>query len=380
LSYYLHTANNADAAVFPYRPRDSLPALPDGLTPQDFADDESAISWCIRERANLNAIIRHAVTHGSHAYVRRLTSASGEILQRVGFHDDVLDSLNIAVQSAREIEDVEGEGDALSNLGFVHLNLRNLAVAEPFLRAADERYQATGYQVGRAIVAHHLARLHVERGQYTRAIQLYLDALATLRTADEKGLEIAVQCRLGEAYRRAGNLEAAMSFCRDGLWVAEQVGDQRGQARCLAELGSIYYENGDITTAKGYCGRALAAQERLRDVAQVSSTYNLLAVINRDDGDLLEAERCARLGLVYSHAARSPRDEASSYRMLGHILHEQARGEEAAEALSRSLAIFEDLTDPLADSVRAQLSELVDVPPRIPGTRTEPLAPTRQPT
>jgi tetratricopeptide (TPR) repeat protein len=380
LGYYLHTANNADVAVFPYRPRDDLTALPDNVIPHYFADDEAAISWCIRERANLSAIIRYAITHGLHAYVRRLTSASGEILQRVGFHDDVLDSLNLAVQSAREIGDIEGEGDALSNLGFIHLNLRNLAAAEAFLRAADERYQGTGYQVGRAIVAHHLARLHVERGQHTRAIRLYLDALATLREADERGLEIAVLCRLSEAYRRAGNLETAMSFCRDGLWVAEQVGDQRGQARCLAEMGSIYYENGDITSAKGYSGRALAAQERLRDLAQVSSTYNQLAVIHRDDGDLLEAERCARLGLDYGHAARSPRDEAALYRMLGHILHEQARHEEAAEAWSRSLAIFEDLTDPLADSVRAQLSELVDVPPRIPGTRTEPLAPTRQPT
>src|SRR5262249_7911947 len=61
LSFYLHTAHNADAAAFPFRLRDEIPPLPPGVVPLDFEDDESAMAWCARERANINAIIQCAV-------------------------------------------------------------------------------------------------------------------------------------------------------------------------------------------------------------------------------------------------------------------------------------------------------------------------------
>lgn len=378
LSYYLNTANDADRAVIPFRPRDEIPPLAEGVTAREFSSHETAMAWCVRERANLNAIIHHAMRRGSYAYVIRLAHSAGEILQRVGYHEDVLDSLGLAIQAARETGDIEGEGDSLSNLGFVHLNLRNFPAAERCLRTADSKYRAIGYQVGTAVVMHHLARLQVERGQFNRAIRLYHDALAILRAEGARGPEIVNLYRLGEAHRRAGNLDAAMSFIRNGLWLAERIGDLRGQAVCLTELASIYYERGELTSAKGYCVRGLALHERLRDIAQLGKTYNLKATIHRDEGDLAEAERCARRAVGHCHSTRHPRDEALAYHTLGYVLEDDARHDEATSARTKAVAILDDLGDPLADSVRAELNGGVDLPPPIPSARTVPMTPAHQ--
>jgi tetratricopeptide (TPR) repeat protein len=375
LSFYLHTAHNADAAVFPFRPRDEIPPLPPGVVPLTFENDETAMAWCVRERANINAIIEFAVRRSRHGDVLSLTSFTGEILQRVGYHSDAIGNLTMAVQAAREIGDPEREGDALANLAFVYLNLRDLSNAERCLRDAEERFRAIGSEFGGAAVTHHLARLHVEQGQYVRAIGLYTTALTAFRELGIRSYEVHTQHRLAEAHRRSGNLDAAMISAREGLYLAEHTGDQRGQALCLAEIAYNYYEQGDCTSAKSYCTRALAAHVRLHDVAQIGKTYLLLGTIHRDDGEFEEAEHCAREAIRYSHAARDPRDEASAYRQLGDVLHAQAQQEEAEAAWSKALSMLDDVDAPLAGAVRAQLAEIVDIQPRVPLARTEPLTP-----
>jgi tetratricopeptide (TPR) repeat protein len=375
LSFYLHSANNADVTVFPYRPRYNGPSTMTGVIPHKFSDHEDAIGWSVRERANLNAVIRYAITHGFYEYVMKLANSSGEILLRLGYHEDAIASLSMAIQSAREVGETQTEADFLGNLAFVYLNRRELNDADRCLQMADEIYSKTGYQTGSAMVMHHRARLHGERGQFDRAIRLYHDALNILQREDATGLEIITRYRLSEAYRRAGNMQEAMTSCRDGLWRAEQVGDQHGQALCLGELARVYYEHGDVSSAKSYCGRAFAAQARLQDLAQVAKTYNLFAIIHRDEGDLPEAERCARQGLVVARAAHTPREEGAAYQTLGYILHERAQSEDAVDAWVRALTILDDMDDPLAGSIRAQLNEVTPIPPQVPASRTEPFAP-----
>ncbi|MFL6142847.1 MAG: ATP-binding protein [Labedaea sp.] len=356
LSYYLHTAANADGAVFPYRPRIEVLPLASRTTPTQFADEEAAISWCVRERANLSAIIQYAGSHAFPEYAFKLPGAAGEILQRLGYYHDVLAALTVAVESARLVGDSESEADSLSNLGFVHVTLHNFELAESCLQKADRLYQEIGYEVGVAWVMHFRARLNVERGDFQRAIDLNLAALPIIRNTRSPGLETTVLVRLAEAYRRAGNLDAAITHGRDALWLAEHHGSQHGQA--LTELGAIYYESGDLTAARAYASRALAVHERQRNFAQVGRTFNLLAAAHRALNDPAEAERCCRQALHYCRSARDARGEARALDGLGQLLHAQARLDEAADAWTKALPIFEDLADPLAASIRARLTEL----------------------
>lgn len=358
LDFFLHTAMNADRMAFPYRRDQHTDAPRDDVTPLQFDSDEQAMGWCVRELTNLLTLVHHANRSRRYEYAIQLPIAAGEILQRLGFYDDVLSALNIAITAARSVRDLEGEADALGNLGFVHLLLRNFPPAETCIRAAGALYQRMNDAIGSGMVLYYLGRLRVEQGHTAEAINLHRDALARLRGQGVAGLEVIVLHRLGEAHRLSRNLDAAVTFCRDGLWLAEKIADERGQSICLAELGAVALASGDLVLAKGYCVRALAVHERLHDHEQAGRTHTLLSAIHGLRGALAEAERCARRATVSYRQARNAAGELAAYDALGHALQARGREVEAVEAWATALTIADDHGDPLASVLRHRLDHV----------------------
>ncbi|MDQ3790252.1 MAG: tetratricopeptide repeat protein [Actinomycetota bacterium] len=350
--FFLHSATAADATVFPFRPSHPISPPAEGVTPLRFDSDEQAMAWCARERVNLMSLTHHAASRKLHEYALRLPTTSGEMLQRLGYYDDVLSALDIAIRAARLLGDTEAEADTVSNLGFVHVLLRDFVSAESCLRAAGDLYNRIDNVVGGAIVLHLLARLRVEQKRYREGIDLNRAALAKLRGQGVEGLEIIVLYRLAEAHRHAKDLGTATSFCRDALWLAEKIADERAQSRCLTELGAIGLAAGDLVLARGYCQRALPVHERLRDHYQTGKTYLVLSALHREQGNLREAERSARRAAASCRQARHVTGELDAYDMLGHLLKALGRTDEAAEAWSKALAIAEDVGDDRVQMLR----------------------------
>lgn len=374
LSYYLHSAKNADQIIFPFRLSIPVPPLADDVCPLEFSNSDTAMDWYARERVNINHAIVFAKDFALHEYALRLPGATGEAFQRLGFYEDVISSLQVAIDSARATNAVEEEGDALNNLSYIYLNLRDFKSAELLLRSASEKYLSIGYDVGLAIVVHNQGRLLLERGEFERGIDCYQRSLQKLRHADVDALEVTALYRLGEAFRRQHRFDTAISFCRDGLWLAERIGDEDGQGKCLTELANSLFEQGDLTSASGYCTRALTLQQRQRNSAQAGKTCNLLARIHSLQGDHPSAERHARMALEHCRSARDPREEANAHLILARLFHAQARHDDAAQEKARALAILDDLDSTQAAAARALLDDIREAEPVVPATRTEPLS------
>lgn len=351
--FFLHTAMNADRTVFPFRRDQPTPPAAAGVTSLRFDSDEQAMGWCVRERANLRSLVHHS-TH-RREYALRLPVAAGEILQRLGYYEDVLSGLAVAIKAARSMGNLDGEADAVGNLGFVHVLLRDFVSAESHIRAAGDLYQRTGDVVGGAMVLHYLARLRVEQGRVAEGINLNATALAQLRGQGAEGLEVILLYRLSEAHRRARHFGMAASLCRDGLWLAEKLADERGRALCLSELGAICFESGDLVLARGYCDRALSVHERLHDHDQAGKTYWLLSNIHLVEGHQAEAERCARRATVSYRQARNATGELAAYDALGRSLQKRGSLTDATEAWAKALSIAEDIGDRLAPVLRDRL-------------------------
>jgi tetratricopeptide (TPR) repeat protein len=353
--FFLHSSKAADMTVFPFRPDHPVSAPSAGVSALRFTSDEQAMAWCARERVNLMSLTRHAAAHGLGEYAVRLPTTAGEMLQRLGYFDDVLAALGIAVRAARSLGDVEAEADTVSNLGFVHVLLRDFTSAESCLRIAGDLYARIDNVVGGAMVLHYLARLRVEQRRIQEGIDLNRSALAKLRGQGTEGLEVIVLYRLAEAHRLANDLGAATSFCRDALWLAEKLADERAQSRCLTELGAIGLEAGDLVLAQGYCQRALVTHERMREHYQTGKAYRVLAVSHRRQGDMVEAERCARRAMVSCRQARHVGGELDAADLLGQLLQALGRVEEAAEVWSKAIVTAEDVGDVRATSMQSHL-------------------------
>jgi tetratricopeptide (TPR) repeat protein/DNA-binding SARP family transcriptional activator len=378
LSYYLHSTNRADKLAFPGR--DEVPMLPlvGGVIPASFADADSAIRWIVRERANLNAIVRYAAANDFHEYASRLPSVVGEILMRLGHFGEAISALEVAVQSARETRDVGREAASLGNLGYLYLTLHDLTKAEEYFRPAKEKCDEVGDVLGSAINDHRLGRLQIERGEFRKGIETQLAALHRVRTINAPSETIIFLYRLAEAYRRAGNFEAAVSYCEESLTGAWEIGDRRSEVLCLIQLALTHYGRGDLTAARRACDRGLTLGAEIHETSQFGRYLALQAQISHDRGQHHEAEHFSRLAVTRSRGAGDVRSEAVALDILADVLHAQARHDEAIEAWSRALTLFNDFGDPRADSVRARLAEYAAFPSTIPNERTEPL-PGRSP-
>jgi tetratricopeptide (TPR) repeat protein len=152
----------------------------------------------------------------------------------------------------------------------------------------------------------------------------------------------------------------------DGRWLAERINTEAIQADCLIELGAAHYEKADLATAKGYAGRALALTVRLSALARAGQASTILAAVQRDEKDLAGAEQQARLSISFCRQGHDPMGEAVALNLLGELCHKRARLDEAAEAWSMALAIFEDIGDPRADPIRTMLQELSNAPVATP--------------
>jgi tetratricopeptide (TPR) repeat protein len=233
-----------------------------------------------------------------------------------------------------------------------------------------------GFPLGGAAALYNLSRLHVERGEYRAGTAGLMAALDTFRRIGARGPEVNTVSRLAEAHRRAHDLDSAISFAQESLWLANALGDEMNQGFSLTELGAAFYEKGDISSAKGYSERALEIHRRLNGSAQAGKTSIILAAIHRDRGETLEAESHARNAVAFCRDGRDIRGEASANNLLAEFLYAEARHDEAREAWSRSLMAFEDIGDPQAESVRSRLTELATALPLFFPEQTRPLTPT----
>jgi tetratricopeptide (TPR) repeat protein len=374
LNFYQHGVHGADMKVFPYRTGSPVSPLLDDVTPPTFSDESSAISWCVQERANLSALIQFAGQRKYDSYATSLPGSVGEIFARLGYYDEVFAALTVGMESARATGDHVGIASSHNNLGFYHLNFRDLESAEACFTTARQLYAAINDEGGVATATHNLSRVHVERGEYRRGIEGLFSALATFRRLGARGAEVNTLGRLAEAHRRSHDLGGAISFAQEALWLAGNLADQSNQGFNLTELSLAHYELGETTTARGYAERALMIHIRLNSFTPAGRTSAVLAGICRHDNDLPGAEHHARSATQFCHRGRDAAGEAAASDLLAEILHAQARHEEAAEAWSKSLEIFEDIGDPKAHSIRASLADLADALHIVPLEQTRPLA------
>ena len=371
LSFFLATAQNADRVVIPGRERVDVPSAPDGVVPLDFADEKSAMNWVTRERFAMKALLKYADTRGLDLFLAKFPSAVGEIWNRLGYGADTATALRLAVKAAQRIGDVEVIGASKANLGYTLINLRDFDSARESIVSAKGLLEQVGHSVGVAVMDHLLGRLWVERGEWRRGIEIQFSALAEFRRIGARDREVVALYRLGEAYRRAHNLEAAASYSRDALWMADRIGDAHTKGCALVELASVCLERGDLTDAKGYCERALEIHEP-NDPAQAGRVRSIQASIHLERGEYRIAEQRARSALTYSRRARDARGQAEALRMIAELLYRQARHEEAVASWKVALSFLEAADDRhLAVAVRNRLAEVASAPSEIPLERTE---------
>ena len=142
-----------------------------------------------------------------------------------------------------------------------------------------------------------LGRIHVlidmianSIGQPTEALT-HLNTALTLFEQAELQREIAnTCCNIGDVYLRKAEHEAAQSFFRRSLYLAQRVGDIPLQSVVFCNMGVLASRSGDLKEAERLFQQSLILAERINEQVYVCLWSAVLTTALQDQGKLSEAK------------------------------------------------------------------------------------------
>ncbi|HEV2256034.1 MAG TPA: BTAD domain-containing putative transcriptional regulator [Streptosporangiaceae bacterium] len=317
LRWYMRTADAVGTVVAPHRYNVPLGAAPDDdAPPLSFSTSEEALAWYDDERANLVAAVRQAAGSGLHEIAWRLPAPLTQVFDRRGNWADCITTTRIALDSARQVGDRQGEAWILNNLGDA-LGLTRQSEGIEYLEQSLAIRREIGDRVGEAQAANNLA----------------------------------------DAYHWLGRRDEALTLYRRALELSRQLGYRMGEGVALVNVGWVLV---DLARAEEAVDYLLQARHTFAEIDHADGVGYALHMLGRcylllgREADALE---CLQQALASHQAAGNRPRQAATLRSIGTAQSRVGLMSEARESWTRAVAIFEEVGDSAeAAEIRAELA------------------------
>jgi tetratricopeptide (TPR) repeat protein len=373
------------------------PILPDLAPPMGivvtFADAERARSWLRSEYPNLLSLIRYTSNRRWHVATYQLTRAAWRYQYEHEYHDDCLETHELALLATRALGDDAAAADLLVNRAGIHFlashcdeALLDLQVAEDLgRRSADAGVLARSisncakvlrrlgqYDAAR-LKAAQAAVLHEEAGDLAFAIDARLEVadIMTIKSEPTEAITVSrTQLRIarhlggypyasalfaiGHAELRRHRPRVARRFLERALacltWVPPPLASD-----IRIDLGTAYRELGEFDLALHEYSSVLGITEHFRDRAAESSARAGIGATLAAAGDHLGALDQYRHAWELVQHTDAKLEQARALdglaAMLAHT--DPAGGQDYGQ---RALALYEELDLPEKEEIQARLT------------------------
>ncbi len=239
LDHYLQSVYAAQLAVKPHR-RITAPGPPrPGVTPEQFSEYRSAMSWFIAERRVLNALVSLAADSDCDFPAWQLALTMQPFYRSRGYFHDWMDTMGIALEAAARDADLPGQGHMLTSLAEASFHLHRHADSLRYLQRAQAAYQELEYTTEHAHLHAIFGQVYIRQGRLQLAIEHSAKALELHREARHRCGEARAMADIGIAHGKLGRYREAVSHIESGIALAQAAGmvEQEGKAR--KELGIV---------------------------------------------------------------------------------------------------------------------------------------------
>jgi len=318
LDHYLHTAMTASNRFSPFRSLVQLADPQPGVLPADVTDKDQAMAWFETEAPVLLALIAYADANAFDSHAWQIPWTLGPFFNRRGRWQDYAATQRTALAAASRLGDTLALAHAHHLLGHVQAQTGAYTEADPNFRRALDEFRELGDRANEAVVLNGLAGMLEKQERYPEALAVALDALRMLKAVGHWWTQATLENGVGWLYAHLGQYDRALTHCQRALSLHRDSGHRGGTADTLDSLGYVYLHLDDIAEAKAHYTKAI---EAYREIG-------------------------------------SPFGEGNSLSGLGDALLAEGDREGARAAWRESVAILDRLPHPLADEVRAKLSDL----------------------
>ncbi|HET6741983.1 MAG TPA: BTAD domain-containing putative transcriptional regulator [Kribbella sp.] len=307
--------------------------------------------WLDRERTNLVTVAEHA----SPTVAVALAPTLRRYLSLGGYLDDAFAVFRNSLTAARELGDLQAEGDAYRNIGSVHRRFGQLHKAKDRMRQALTCYEQVDSTASRQMQLVNLGTVEIWLGQYaagrprleqaldvpggsylgrlgaltylgwlSRLLGDYPTALEYLHAAleaadpDRPRDRVDAEMVIGTLYERAGDYDRAKVHLERSRSIAFETGNRLIQA-FVAPLAHVYWQLGLRDEAFACIEHSLAVATRTNERLVGMIVHNTAGDLYRVDGNAEQALKHHRLALDIAVTSGAPYDEAVALVGIGDV-------------------------------------------------------------
>ncbi len=390
LDYYLHTADEADRVLHPFRRRMPVTVTRPPAASPALRTQEDAARWLESEWRNILQAAQHAgrhewkrkcadLTHALAGFLeiraywdeaiaahtlalqacRDLADSAGiaqaslelsEVSQQTGRHEAMLPLAEDAAAIYRSLADQRGEAEALDQIGLAHQRAARSREALAYFYEARILYGKAGDQHGVANTLSHSGIACWHLGRYPDAMGHLRDALSLYRDAGDRRGEAKTLNNLGRIQLYCGYHRDALEAYQQSLEIFSEIGGAQNEAILYHNIGSVYHYKDSYSEGLAAYRRALAIYRDIGDLPDEADVLN-------DIGALYQKAECYDEALIYHQKARSIAEEIGNQsqqvialRAVADICRGSGRPGEAFDHYRTALALARQIGDPYEEA------------------------------
>ncbi|WP_255150169.1 tetratricopeptide repeat protein [Halorarius halobius] len=272
-------------------------------------------------------------------------ASRGFIHRRQGEFDAALDCERTALKRYRDIDDRQGEAEAMLGIGLVKWHRDgDVEAATVDLQDALEGFRAVGDRAGEANCMNNLGIMARDRGDIDAAAAWFENGHEIRRDIEAGHHLVDSLINLGVIARDRGNLDRSIARFKQALERAHEFGGSDYTAHSKRALGNTLHRRaneGDLERAKQYLESALELDRESGIRFAEGHCLRGLAAVARKRGNLSTAREFVMAAEAAYEDAGSDRDQALATRERGRIALAAAEYERARTLLQEALQTLE---------------------------------------
>ncbi len=388
LDYYLHTADEADRELYPFRRRMPVPVTRPSAAA--LATPEEAAAWLEAEWRNVLQAAQYAARHEWKRKCADLIHALAGFVQVKAYWPEAIAAHTLALQASRDIADPgrialaalelsevsqqtgrheamlplaedaaaiyrsqadgRGEAHALDQMGLAHLRTSRYREALAHFHEARNLYRAAADQHGEATTLSHSAISCWQLGRHPDAMGHLHEALALYRAVGDRRGEAKTLNNLGRMKLLSGYHRDALDAYQSSLEIFAEIGGAQNMAILYLNIGGVY-------DYKGVYEEALAAYRRalgiFREIGDLPNQANVL----NDTGAVYRKAECYDDALLHHEQARLIAEEIGNQsqqvialRGIADVCRSSGRYGEALNQYHAVLKLAREIGDPYEEA------------------------------
>ncbi|MEY9874232.1 tetratricopeptide (TPR) repeat protein [Streptacidiphilus sp. MAP12-33] len=306
LLYWLLRTNDAASRLLrpDRRHLDLEPVGPD-CRPQAFEGVDEARTWCATEADHLVAAVALAAESGRDEIAWKLAHTMWELFN-TGEERDGIPTYERALASTRRLGDPEAVSWVLNALAPAYRRVHRMPESEACLLQAIEIRRSLGDLRGEASCLGNLGLTLTESGRAADAVPLLERCADIFRGLGVPSFEGAAHTNLGEAYKRLGNLDAALDHYRAALRLHRE-DDTFSVGREQSNIADALRRLDRWDEAAVHAGQAREANRRTGNRIDEAIALEVLGYADDAHGRVLDARRRWQQALAILRELNHPR-------------------------------------------------------------------------